>query len=165
MQCNAKEIYSYLNEKGWTINAIAGLLGNIQQESTINPGLWQSLKEGNYSGGFGLVQWTPATKYTDWAKSNGYEITDGTGQLYWIDQLTESSGEWIKTSSYNLTWSQFKTSTESPEYLAIAYLKNFERAGVEAESKRKENARNWYNFLSSETPSTSDICIVRFIPA
>lgn len=78
MESNAKEIYIYLSDKGWTINAISGLLGNMQRESTINPGLWQSLKEGNYSGGYGLVQWTPATKYTNWAKANGYDIGDGT---------------------------------------------------------------------------------------
>lgn len=54
MESNAKEIYTYLSDKGWTINAISGLLGNMQRESTINPGLWQSLKEGNYSGGYGL---------------------------------------------------------------------------------------------------------------
>lgn len=44
MESNAKEIYTYLSDKGWTINAISGLLGNMQRESTINPGLWQSLK-------------------------------------------------------------------------------------------------------------------------
>ena len=79
MENNAKEIYTYFKDKGWTLNAIAGVLGNMQQESTINPGLWQSLKEYNYSGGFGLVQWTPATKYTNWAVANGYAIDDGTG--------------------------------------------------------------------------------------
>ena len=45
MQENVNEIYTYLNGKGWTTNAIAGLLGNIQRESTINPGLWQSFKD------------------------------------------------------------------------------------------------------------------------
>ena len=40
MESNAKEIYTYLSDKGWTINAISGMLGNMQRESTINPGLW-----------------------------------------------------------------------------------------------------------------------------
>ena len=161
MENNAKEIYTYFKDKGWTLNAIAGVLGNMQQESTINPGLWQSLKEYNYSGGFGLVQWTPATKYTNWAVANGYAIDDGTGQMYWIDQLAESTGEWIKTSAYNLTWEQFKSSTETPEYLCSAFLKNFERAGVEAEETRKEYARKWYDFLSKQT----GVYIVKFVPS
>ena len=110
------------------------------------------------------MQWTPATKYTNWAKANGYDIGDGTGQLYWIDQLSESTGEWLKTSAYNLTWSQFKISTETPEYLASAYLKNFERAGVEEEEARRQYARFWYDFLESGVEPAGRY-IVRFIPA
>lgn len=42
MKINANYIYSYLSNKGWTKNAIAGILGNMQSESSINPGRWQS---------------------------------------------------------------------------------------------------------------------------
>ena len=147
MQGNALEVWKYFSGKGWTLNAIGGILGNMEKESNINPGLWQSLKYGNYSGGYGLVQWTPATNYTDWAKSNGYDIADPNGQLYWIDALSASTGQWISTSAYSMTWNQFKSSSESPEYLASAFLKNFERAGVEVESERRSCARKWYNYL------------------
>lgn len=44
MRGNAIEVYNYFTEKGWTLNAIAGILGNMEKESNINPGLWQSLK-------------------------------------------------------------------------------------------------------------------------
>ena len=148
MQGNALEVYKYFAGKGWTLNAIGGILGNMEKESNINPGLWQSLKEGNYSGGFGLVQWTPATNYTNWANSNGYGITDPEGQMYWIDALSASSGQWIATSAYSMTWGAYKNSKESPEYLASAFLKNFERAGVEVESERRSAARKWYDYLT-----------------
>ena len=46
-----------------------------------------------------------------------------------------------------MTWAQFKSSTETPEYLASAFLKNFERAGVEVESARRSAARKWYEYL------------------
>ena len=36
---------------------------------------------------------------------------------------------------------RFKVSGESPEYLASAFLKNFERAGVEVEQERRQQAR------------------------
>ena len=147
MRGNAIEVYNYFTEKGWTLNAIAGILGNMEKESNINPGLWQSLKEGNYSGGFGLVQWTPATNYTNWAAANGYSITDPKGQLYWIDMETVEAGQWIETSDYNITFWGFKTSNAAPDWLASAFLKNFERAGVEVEAERRTAATKWYNFL------------------
>lgn len=148
MQGNALEVYNFFSAREWTLNAIAGMLGNMERESNINPGLWQSLDYGNYSGGYGLVQWTPATNYTDWASANGYSITDPQGQMIWIDTMTVSSGQWIATSEYNLSFNSFKTSTQSPEWLASAFLKNFERAGVEAEDERRSDARKWYDYLA-----------------
>ena len=148
MQGNALEVYNFFSARGWTLNAIAGMLGNMERESNINPGLWQSLNYGNYSGGYGLVQWTPATNYTDWASANGYSITDPQGQMIWIDTVTVSSGQWIATSEYNLSFDAFKTSTQSPEWLASAFMKNFERAGVEAEDERRSDARKWYDYLA-----------------
>ena len=54
MQGNAREVLSFfLNKKGWSLNAIAGICGNMQSESNINPGIWQKPAGGeNYSGGF-----------------------------------------------------------------------------------------------------------------
>lgn len=161
MEGNAQKINTYLSGKGWTQNAIAGMLGNMQTESSINPGIWQSLKEGNYSGGFGLVQWTPATNYTDWASANGYDNTDPEGQLIWIDTMMDVSGEWIATSTYPMTFEEFKTSTEEVETLASVFLKNFERAGVEKEEQRRTQARTWYDFIGEN----SGVYIVRFVPA
>ena len=33
MNANALEVYKYLSASGWSLNAIAGLLGNMQSES------------------------------------------------------------------------------------------------------------------------------------
>lgn len=115
MQNNTQIIRAYLVSKGWSLNAIAGLLGNMESESTMNPGIWQSLNEGNLSGGFGLVQWTPATNFTDWADNQGYSWEDGNAQLKWIDEETVSFGQWIATEDYNLSFEEFKTSSETPE--------------------------------------------------
>ncbi len=147
MQGNALEVYAFFSSRGWSLNAVAGMLGNMESESSINPGIWQSLNYGNYSGGYGLAQWTPATNYTRWAENNGYSITSPEGQMTWIDKRTATTGQWIRTSSYDLSFDEFKTSTQSPEWLASAFLKNFERAGVEVESERRSQARKWYNYL------------------
>lgn len=37
MELNATYIYNALINDGWTLNAIAGMLGNMQSESAINP--------------------------------------------------------------------------------------------------------------------------------
>ena len=66
----------------------------------------------------------------------------------WLDTETVPTGQWIATSEYNMSFASFKTSTQSPEYLASAFLKNFERAGVEVENERRTQARKWYDYLS-----------------
>lgn len=151
MQNNAYIFYSIMYYRGWTLNAVAGALGNIQKESTINPGIWQSLTV-NPANGFGLVQWTPSTNYTYWAASNGYGNDDGDGQCRWIDEQTVPSGQWISTDEYPMSFEEFKTSDWLPENLASVFLKNFERAGVEAEDERRENAKYWYNYLWGLSP-------------
>lgn len=152
MQNNAFVFYSMMYFKGFTLNAIAGMLGNMETESTINPGCWQNLDEGNYNLGFGLVQWTPATNYTDWAVAKGYDIGDGNGQCEWLDSETASSGQWLETPEYPMSWDEFRTSNDSPENLASAFLKNFERAGVEVEQERRQQAKKWYDYLQGLTP-------------
>lgn len=81
MKVNAQYILDYLRDKGWTKNAICGMLGNMQTESTINPRIWQSLNANNTSGGFGLVQWTPATKYINWANAQNLEVANMDSEL------------------------------------------------------------------------------------
>lgn len=58
---NAYCIIRYFKKQGWAFEAICALLGNMQGESQMNPGYWESY--GNTSLGFGLVQWTPASGY------------------------------------------------------------------------------------------------------
>lgn len=37
MKINATYIWNSLSQKGWSKNAVAGMLGNMQSESSINP--------------------------------------------------------------------------------------------------------------------------------
>lgn len=152
MQNNAKIVYRYFSKQGWTLNAVAGMLGNMQRESTINPGIWESLQPYIPGGGYGLVGWTPYQRITDWLSSHGYAIDDGNGQLAkiqeeWLDPSAEVV--WIETSDYPISFNEFVASTESPEFLASVFLYNYERAGVAAESERRQYARYWYDYLLS----------------
>ena len=148
MEVNARFVADYLHVRGWSLNAIAGLLGNMQTESSINPGIWQSLKEGNTSGGYGLVQWTPATKYLSWCEANGLEPSAMESALDRIEYELANGLQWIKTKSYPLTFAQFKTSTEDPYYLGQAFMKNYERPANQATTKRGTQAEKWYTFLT-----------------
>ena len=65
---NAKLVWGYLQQKGWSKEAVAGMLGNMVWESTVNPDIWESLIV-DYSRGFGFTQWTPATKLFEWVGS------------------------------------------------------------------------------------------------
>lgn len=150
MQNNAYCFYSYMYTHA-TLNAIAGMLGNMQRESTINPGVWQNLTV-DYSMGFGLVQWTPATNYTEWATAQGHDIGDGNGQCEWLLTMTVPSGQWIETAEYPVSWEEFLAYTGTPEDAASIFLANFERAGVSAEEERRQNARKWYDYLENLTP-------------
>lgn len=153
MTSNANYIYSFFKGKGWTKNAISAMLGNMQRESTINPGIWQNLDEGNTSLGIGLVQWTPATKLINWCSENNLSYKSIDAQCKRIIYELENGVQWIATSDYPESFSEFTKSTKDIEYLTYCFLKNYERAGVEAVSERIEHANYWFNHL---TGSTSD---------
>lgn len=140
---NAREIYAYLAgasvENRWTSYAVCAMLGNMWVESHINPAIWQGLNEGNLSGGYGLTQWTPATKVLNWLKDNGYPLDSGTGQLEKIKAEVpalpsdEINGQWLKTSKYPYSFYEFTqwTAGESVEsmlkMLADMFMRNYER--------------------------------------
>jgi len=65
---NEQKAVSFLQEKGITDkNAIATILGNIQQESTFVPNICEGGARTSYygcgSGGYGLIQWTDSSRY------------------------------------------------------------------------------------------------------
>lgn len=155
MTGNAQYIMDYMTQRGWTKNAVCGMLGNMQAESTINPGIWQSLKEGRYDLGYGLVQWTPATNYINWANSHGYDRMDIVGQLEKILDELRTGTQYYPTSRFPETFSEFSKSTKTPEYLAEAFLYNYERPGAPNPAPRRTNARYWFDNINSDSAETT----------
>lgn len=161
MQDNAMYIYSYFKGLGWSNNSICAMLGNMQRESTINPGLWQNMDEGNTSLGLGLVQWTPATNLINWCEDRGYDYLSIGSQCMRIIYELENGLQYYATDNYPETFKEFTKSTKSLSYLTTAFLKNYERAGVEALDERIENAEYWYDYLvlaggGGDIPDTPD---------
>ena len=152
METNALYIYNYLGSRGWSVNAIAGMLGNMQTESTINPGIWEGLNAGT-GPGYGLVQWTPYTKYTGWCDANGLDPSHMDSALKRIEWELANGEQYYPTDAYPETFAQFKVSTKSPTYLAMAFLTNYERPADPVQPARGTQAESWYTFLTGqETP-------------
>lgn len=149
MKDNADYIISFFRSLNWTDNAIASMLGNMQRESTINPGLWQNQDEGNTSLGLGLVQWTPATKLINWCEEYNLDYLSLEGQCVRIQYELSNNLQYIPTDSYPETFEEFSKSTKSISYLTTAFLKNYERAGVEALDERIENAEYWMTYIDN----------------
>lgn len=156
MEMNATYIYSALASKGWTVNAVAGMLGNMQAESSINPGRWQSDSVNWLEGGYGLVQWTPTTKYTNWVRENGYaDPSEMDANLYRILWEVENNQQWIARSDYSMSFKEFSTSNLTVSELAKAFLLCYERPADQSESVqnyRVSLAEAWYEYLTGVTP-------------
>lgn len=159
METNARYIWNYLKGNGWSMNAVAGMLGNMQTESTINPGIWQNLNEGNTSGGFGLVQWTPATNLITWANSSYLDYHEMDTQLERIEYELANGLQYYPTTTYPETFRQFKTSTKDPYYLGMAFLANYERPAEPNQPARGQQATAWYNYLKSIDPGEPEVIV------
>ena len=148
MQNNVDILYPFFSSAGWTDNAIAGMLGNMQTESTINPGIWESLEE--YGGGYGIVQWTPYTNYSNWAGDNWQK--NGQLEMERIIYELENNLQWINTSLYPMSFSEFVKSEETPAYLAQVWLYNYERPQVKPQPARSKHATYWYEYITGHEP-------------
>lgn len=152
MEHNAKLFSDIMQGYGFSINAIAAMLGNIQTESGVNPGIWQDRTVG--TGGYGLVQWTPYTKYSEWA--GGDWENNGDKECERIAYEFSHDIQYASTKSYPLSADQFKTSDKAPGYLANAFLYNYERPSNLNQPKRARQAEAWYKFLTGEEPPKPD---------
>lgn len=154
MENNATEFYGYFNSKGFTIESVAGMLGNLQQESNINPGMKQTASANS---GWGLIQWTPSSNLTNYATAHGSNWATGEiqTQLMWDEIINGYGGQWIPKPSlgYGYTGAEFSQLTDVAE-ACKAYLYERERAGTEALTKRLTYANNWYEYLTGVTPPT-----------
>lgn len=79
---------------GWKKESICALCGNMRLESWINPNIYEFGYNHNLSRGYGLVQWTPATKLIDWCNANSLDWQSGDAQMARINYETEQNIQW-----------------------------------------------------------------------
>ena len=146
---NMNKVYDYFINKGWTPNAIAGMLGNMMVESTVNPWLFQNrtLDWTDVSGiltdngGMGLTQWTPCRKYYNWATLENQDPQSGTTMCNRIKYEQDNNLQWSLDNILQYTWSDYVSSTQTPEMLARVFLWAYERPLDPDVSQRQANAR------------------------
>lgn len=153
---NFSEFESYFS--GYmTIEAMAGVMGNMMVESGMNPGQQELYQGGSLSYGYGLIQWTPGRVLVDWSDEMLLDWYDGDTQLYRIkcegERTNGCGGTWLSGTLdgvyYHYTWSEFCALTD-PETACRAYLAQRERAGVAALNQRIYYTQQIYDYLSGQ---------------
>lgn len=151
------QIWAMALGAGFSKQAAAALLGNAQGESDANP----TADEGNGAPGFGYGVW-------QWTDSTGAS----SGRVYMINLMTQAkitdnpdtitaqfkllmwhapNGQWIATSSYPYSWTQFMTLTDI-NTAAQAFVANFERPR-DPHPERTTWSQEWYDkFKDLEIP-------------
>ena len=143
--------------KSWAKTTIWALFGNMEKESGMNPGAWQSGSvKTDYTtlgAGYGLVQWDPSAKYLtnnysgNWDRGT-YANSSIIGQLKRIlfevpFTLSSQGAQWLKPGAFpscdraasNIgiptthTFSDFTKSNLSVEALTKMFLIYYERSG------------------------------------
>jgi murein DD-endopeptidase MepM/ murein hydrolase activator NlpD len=167
---NAQLVANHFLATGWTPNSISALCGNMSGESTLNPNLYEQGYNHSLTRGYGLVQWTPATKLMNWCSANSLDWSDGDAQLSRIDYEQLNKIQWISKSSYNyMSFNQFTQSTQSVDYLTEAFIWSYERPssyyGNLSLPKRKDFANTCFTTLDwsgSGTIVTPDMVYFAF---
>ncbi|EMC2389076.1 phage tail spike protein [Enterococcus faecalis] len=152
---NAWAVWQFLKSKGYSEQAAAGILGNMDQESGIMP----DIDEGGGGPGYGLVQWTSpiagesgrayVQRLLGQAGISG-DYRNITTQLQLLDWHMHN-GQYIPTSAYPYSVAQFKVLTDIGT-ATMAFEANFERPAV-THPERIDMAIYWYNKLHGLQPS------------
>ena len=129
---NAQLVANHLIPQGWTKESVSALCGNMRHESSINPDMYEFNYAWGDDRGYGFVQWTPRSKYSDWAESRNLPPRNGDSQLARIDYEVEQNIQWISTPNYPETYAQFRASTKSMDYLVPCFTWNYERPNAES---------------------------------
>lgn len=175
MENNANIIINYYRSRNIDDNTIAALLGNMQAESTLSPGL----TERGGGGGYGLVQWTPKQNLIDACNIlNLTPYTSGDNQIRVIIEeirgIPSSINQWYTSSAFisryynsgatsdmvGITPQQFLSNSMrwGADKLAVLFMAGYERPSYDPSinhyTTRKQNALNWLQYMGGVIPPT-----------
>ncbi|AZV43740.1 hypothetical protein BAOM_3131 [Peribacillus asahii] len=166
---NAEKAMNFFISQGYSPQAAAGIVGNLQQESTpaLNP------KQKQYDGGpgRGIAQWTSGKAkgkpddrwefFLAWAASKGLDPYDLETQLMYIVVELEGKDNAERTTNRKLNARGGVTALKnnrSVESSTRVFQESFERAGKVEYAKRYKYANDAYNkYGKSAKASTASV--------
>ena len=152
LHTRALNVWRQLRTTGWSAQSIAGIMGNMQTESMgFQHDLMELGQEWNWPNcGYGLVQWTPATKLIDWCVANGHDYTTVEGQIARIKYEFENGVQWFANPSRPdlqfVLQSVFVTQS-NVELCADEFLAFYEHPADPTQPLRLTQARYWFDWL------------------
>lgn len=166
---NAWFVKRSLQAKGFSLNAICGMCGNMMAQGGINPGVYEGWVLHPFSYvkyGVGIVQWTPYVKFTDWAKANGdlhiYDLETQCKRIQYQAQHNIQYGHGSpvvpmpsKFGQDVSKFSDFKISTLPPRELACNFWWHYEKPRSMTDDSaraRGNNAQYFYQLFTGEEP-------------
>lgn len=172
MENNADIVTTYLRELAYDDATIAAILGNMQNESTINPARHEDGGQG-----YGLVQWTPQSVLINHAANMGIsDYENGDNQLAVLNsEITANPSEnnqWYSSSAFispyydsgatadmiGITGIQFISNEMgwSADKLAILFMAAYERPSYDSSynhwQSRMEDALTWFGYIGGVIP-------------
>ena len=141
----ARKVWGYFTSNGYSPAATAGIMGNLYQESGMDPtrhqtngpaaGIAQWEKFGNSNSRWGKMQ--------DFANKKGYNWSDLDPQLQFLDHETSNDlGPYWKKTDFSDA-NAFKSATD-PMKATLGFEKAFERAGKPMMENRYKAAEEYY---------------------
>ncbi|GCF92510.1 endolysin [Enterococcus florum] len=146
---NVITMFKILRPLGYSLQAIAAKAGNADAESGLKP----NTAELGGGPGFGIFQWTSPNYgesgiayVTRLLRNAGIEGDPRSMEAQVkLGHWGMTNGQWIGVVEPR-TFDGFKAGTDVNQ-LTLAFLRNFERAGVERLQSRQASAQKWYQFL------------------
>jgi hypothetical protein len=130
-------VYRYLKGKGYNEIAAAGIMGNIQQESSFS-----TTDVNSESGAYGMCQWLGGRldNLKALATSTNRKVDDAGTQLDFL---------WVELQDYEALVPGALNNTGTCEEAAEIFEKKFERSGGSAMENRKTYAKQFYDKIKS----------------
>jgi hypothetical protein len=140
-EADAKVVYDYFIEKGFTPAQASGILGNIQTESSFRTDAYN-----RNEGAIGICQWLGGrrTNLENFAREQGKPVTDLRVQLDFVmhEFQTSERGAYAAVKA-----------AQTPEQAAHAFQSKYERSAELG--PRPANARQWYAKFAGSGPSVA----------